>query len=534
MINKNPYLHKSVWEKIKRQDPSIRLSFWQKWSPAFFYKMFLFCGMCFIWLETFPNTLWDPQLKRITILIGVLGIWRYSWWFTHAIRALIYGKIVYPAKRKAADLAWKTGAHPRHVHFMMTTFREERKVTEKVIESICAQLRDLNIPGTLWLGSGDRMDEDIIEEYLRLYASDLDLTFTIVRQNQPGKRLAIGLVLRAMNRGTVEKDDIIVFMDGDAVLGEACIQKCASLFMTDPDLQAVTTDEEVICFGPKWVRTWLTMRFAQRRIAMQSHALSNKVLTLTGRMSVFRANHLADIKMIRLLEADHLKHWLWGDFRFLSGDDKSTWYYMLLKDAKLLYVPDAMSYTIEFIEGSGMDRMVQNFRRWSGNMLRNGSRALILGPRKVGFFIWWCILDQRIAMWTMLVSPLLAILASLLHTPSYLASYIIWIAISRMALSLILFGYSRETNMAYPAILYLNQLINASVKVYCLFRLSKQRWSNRGDQRSPEGQGRLEAFRDGVAVYLTVFYVCLLVVGTISYSELLTLPTMNAILTILF
>ena len=30
-------------------------------------------------------------------------------------------------------------------------------------------------------------------------------------------------------------------------------------------------------------------------------------------------------------------------------------------------------YTVEVIEGSGLyNRMVENFRRWSGNMLRNG------------------------------------------------------------------------------------------------------------------------------------------------------------------
>jgi len=427
------------------EDPTIPLSWREKWSPAVFFKIFLYFGICFILLENLPNTLWDPELQQVTILIGSLGIWRYAWWCTHAVRAQIYNRRVYPRIKAKADAHWESGWRPRHVHFMMTTFREERSVTEKVIESICSQLREMGTPGTLWLGSGDIYDERIIEKYLRLFAGDLDLDFTIIRQNQPGKRLAIGLVLRAMNRGNIEDDDVIVFMDGDAIIGDGCVRRCAALFQVDNELQAVTTDEEVICFGPAWIRHWLTMRFGQRRIAMQSHALSNKVLTLTGRMSVFRAKHLANLKLIRLLEADHLNHWLWGDFRFLSGDDKSTWYFMLLQNAKMLYVPDAMVYTVEYIEGSGLERMVQNFRRWSGNMLRNGARAIALGPRKIGFFIWWCIVDQRIAMWTMLVSPILALMASGLHTPSYFVTYFIWIAVSRMALSLVLFCYCRRT-----------------------------------------------------------------------------------------
>ena len=144
-------------------------------------------------------------------------------------------------------------------------------------------------------------------------------------------------------------------MDGDALYGNDVLEKSLSMFGADPELQALTTNEEVICYGPAWVRSWLNMRFAQRRLAMQSHAVSNKVLTLTGRMSVFRAQHMINLKFIRTIEADHLDHWLWGRFRFLSGDDKSTWYHMLTRDAKMTYVPDATVYHNR-----------NNQRRWYG------------------------------------------------------------------------------------------------------------------------------------------------------------------------
>ncbi|MEH6633059.1 MAG: glycosyltransferase [Halopseudomonas aestusnigri] len=520
--------------KYTVDDPSKPVSFKEKWSPKALYNIILYFMICFMALTALPNNFWDPQYKEITIIIGVLGTWRYCWWLTHAIRARIYQFLVYPKLRAKADAIFEEGWKASHVHFMMTTFKEHRQVTEMVMQSIIDQVIDLGSPGTIWLGSGDIFDERIISNYLRQNAKNIDLNLVIIRQNQPGKRLAIGLVLRAMNRGRIGNDDIVVFMDGDAIIGPGCVRKCATLFLVDPELQAVTTDEEVVCYGPAWVRTWLLMRFAQRRIAMQSHALSKKVLTLTGRMSVFRAKHLANLKMIRLLEADHLEHWLWGEFRFLSGDDKSTWYYMLLQNAKMLYVPDAMVYTVEFIEGTGLDRMVQNFRRWSGNMLRNGSRALALGPHKVGFFIWWCILDQRIAMWTMLVSPILAIMTAILLSANYLISYAIWIAVSRMALSLVLFSYMRRIHIAVPGILYFNQFINAAVKVYCLFRLSKQRWSNRGDQKSNDGDGWLETFRTTMASYLTALYMGMLCLGITLYSGLIPFPSINMLELLLF
>lgn len=499
----------------------------KKWHTKALLQLAAYLIICLLLILLLPNKLWQPELKTVTITLGTLGIWRYSWWFVHVLRSEFYQRRRFPEIRAKADQVWRDGWRPRHMHFMMTTFRERRETTELVIQSICREIEEAGVPTTLWLGSGDASDEDIIISYLRQHAQHLPLEFIMIRQNLSGKRMAIGLVLRAMSRRGIHRDDLIVFMDGDAVLAPGVLRQCCPLFENDPELQAVTTNEEVICYGPKWIQSWLTMRFSQRRIAMQSHSMSNRVLTLTGRMSVFRANHLTRYKFIRMLEADHLYHWLWGSFRFLSGDDKSTWYYMLTQNAKMLYVPDALVYTIEEIEGSGVERMTQNFRRWSGNMLRNGTRALKLGPQKIGFFIWWCVMDQRIAMWTMLVSPIVAIGATLLQDPYYIVWYFIWIAISRMALSLFLFRYSNSIHIEWPFILYFNQLLNAAVKVYCLARLSKQRWTNRGNQSSENSDTLADRLKSIMATYITTVWVCGLILTVMFYTELLQFPDIN-------
>ncbi len=498
---------------------------WDKWTPAALFKIALYLSACVLVLLSIPNAIFDPEVQAITFTLGILGIWRYGWWFTHAIRALIYSRYVYPTMKKRGSDVWLSGWRPRHMHFMMTTYREHRQITEMVVRSVIREIKTSGVAGTIWLGSSDRFDEDIICDLLRREAREVDITLRIIRQNVPGKRAAIGLVLRAMCRLPVQNDDLVVFMDGDFILAEGAVRRCMPLFNLYPDLQACTTDEEVICIGSRWIETWLRMRFSQRRLAMQSHALSGRVLTLTGRMSVFRAKNLKKLEFIRLLEADHLQHWLWGKFRFLSGDDKSTWYFMLKNKAHMLYVPDALGYTIEVIEGSGFDRMVQNFRRWSGNMLRNGARAIKLGPRAMPLFIWWCLIDQRLSMWTMLVSPILAFCATFLVGLEYLASYIVFIALSRMLLSLFLFSYSRKIEMAYPWILYLNQLINASVKVYAIFRLSKQRWSNRGNQSAGGGEGLVERARNATAFWCTSIAVVMLFVGTLHYTRLINILT---------
>lgn len=510
----------------RRDDPTARLTAEEKWSPDVLVKILLYFMACFVALEALPNTLWDPEVRQFTYIIGLLGIWRYSWWFNHALRAQIYARKTYPALAERAKKVWMQGWRPRHMHILMTTFREDRGTSEAVVRSICGELRDIGVAGTIWLGSSEPEDEQIIINHLNVIAADIDVTLRVVRQNQPGKRIAIALILRAMSRYGLRDDDFVVFMDGDFVLGRGTLAKCLPQFAIDPNVHALTTDEEVVCKGPWWIQSWLDMRFAQRRLAMQSHALSGRVLTLTGRMSVFRATHITTHKFIRLVEADYLDHWLWGRFRFLSGDDKSTWYALLCYDVKMLYVPDATGYTIEFIEGNGYARMVENFRRWSGNMLRNGARALRLGPRRMPFFIWWCLVDQRLAIWTMLFSPLLALAASAHIGSAFVVSYIVYIALTRMLLSMVLFTYSRRVDFNYIWILYANQLLNSGIKVYMIWRLSKQKWTNRGNQaQGMTSAGAVAVARNAMAAYLTLLSIACLMITVIVYTRLFPMPS---------
>ncbi len=506
-------------------DPGYWPAGWEKWNLTVLIQIALYICVCAIAISLVPNKLFDPEIRQVTYVIGFLGIWRFSWWFTHAARAVVYGRLVYPKMQAEGRRILDSGWRPKHLHFMMTTYKEHRAITEAVVRGMVVQVREAGIPATIWLGSGDQFDEDIIENQLKLVAADLDITLRIIRQNVGGKRMAIGLVLRAMSRANVPDDDIVVFMDGDFIMESGAVRNCLPLFKMYPDLQAVTTDEEVIAEAPRWMQSMLSMRFAQRRLAMQSHALAGRVLTLTGRMSVFRVKHVKTREFIRLLEADYLDHWLWGGFRFLSGDDKSTLYYMLKHGARLLYVPDARGYTVEVVEGNGVNRMIQNYRRWSGNMLRNGARVIALGPARVPFFIWWCFVDQRIAMWTMLVSPAVAVAAAFLHSPAYLIQYLIFIAISRLMLSAVLWTYARTVDLSYPWVMYINQVVNAAVKVYSIFRLSKQRWFNRGDQKAGVSGDRLISMaREGMSAYQTFVGVTALFLIVILMTGLVDMP----------
>jgi glycosyltransferase Alg8 len=139
-----------------------------------------------------------------------------------------------------------------------------------------------------------------------------------------------------------------------------------------------------------------------------------------------------------------------------------------------------------------------------------------LGPRRVGPFIWWCILDQRIAMWSCLAGPV-AMVGGGLADPGLLLAFPLWVMLTRGLQSCLLFRYHTRIDMSFPAVLYANQLSASIVKIYILFRLPIQRWANRGDQRAA-GTGEGWAWKTRFATYLTALWVSLFVLGVLVFT----------------
>lgn len=256
---------------------------------------------------------------------------------------------------------------------------------------------------------------------------------------------------------------------------------------------------------------------------MCSHALSRKLLCLTGRFSLFRSQAALDSTFADLLEADTLKDWLWGEFKFLSGDDKSTWYWMLQRGYNLLYVPDVMVYTIETISGSVADRAYQNMRRWSGNMLRNGNRALTLGPKKIGWFVWYSLLDQRISIWTSLIAPGLLLIYLFQFNWAAMAAILFWMLFSRPLTLLILFwGRESELKLIHLPILLLGQWSGSLVKIWTQMNLAQQKWKNRGNQsRSAGGSVWQRQIKNSTSRFLVVSQLFSFVVLLLSLSKVI-------------
>ena len=393
-----------------------------------------------------------------------------------------------------------------------------------MFRAIAQEAKSLAQPITVLVNSSSEEENAAIVQVLKAEDPELESIRLVLMTQKDGKRKAMADGLRELAKLNLPSDSVIALMDGDSELTPGTLRKCLPFFRMFPKMGALTTDELPIVEGSYLFSEWFHLRFAQRHSQMCSDSLTRKVMCLTGRFSLFRAEAALHPTFAQQLENDTLDDWLWGQFKFLSGDDKSTWFWLLQRGYEMLYIPDVIVYSIETISGSFVDRAYQNMRRWYGNMLRNSSRALALGPHRIGWSTWYSLLDQRISMWTSLITPGLLLIS--LVQGHWIAAGIIssWICFSRpLMLVLIFWGRNSEIRPIHFPILLLSQWSSSIVKVWTQMNLAKQNWSNRGNQSiSAEGSGWERLAKLSTSRFLLIsqvfsFTVCLLwLSGTLS------------------
>lgn len=424
-----------------------------------------------------PPVALQPGSQHFIFLIGTLATWRYSWGLTHFVRALLYQKRVFPRWRKLAD-AHENALMPPHIYLLITSFRIDSNTSIAVYRAAISEAISCGIPTTLVTSIVESADETMAKDIFRAMKPPDIVRLNIVRIPGSGKRDALAQGFRAISRDAPPLDSVVAVIDGDSILGNGLIRKTAVFFTLMPDVGALTTDEICDVRGSHLMRCWHNLRFAQRQMLMSSMGLSRRVLTLTGRMSMFRAPIVTNPDFIQQIENDYLDHWRFGRLQFLTGDDKSSWYWLLKEGWHMLYVPDVSVKTVEhppsphFFTASTL-----LMRRWFGNMLRTNERALRVPPHKSGFFTWWCLLDQRISMWTALIGPVFVTFMCIHYSMAFLPIFLVWIGFTRWIMSLMLLFSRWELSGLYPFLIYYNQLYGSLIKTWVLFRLDRQSWT---------------------------------------------------------
>lgn len=447
-------------------------------ARTFMAWMLLF-GLLALLAETVDSHYLDPGHKKFIFLLGLIGMWRYGNAIMHFLRGMYFLHWRFPRMRQAVE-RMGDAALPSEVYMVVTSFRIPTHTTYKVYRSVFQEVERLNRPVTVIASIVEKADEVFIKDILRRECRQPDrIKLLIVRARGTGKRDGLAHAFRALSRQMPAEDAVVGVVDGDTLMLPGCVANAIKFFAYLPNVGGLTTNEFCEVEGSEVMRQWHALRFAQRHVGMCSMALSQRVLTMTGRLSFFRAKVLTDPEFIRDVEADHLNHWRLGRFQFLTGDDKSSWFSLMRAGWDTFYVPDSLTLTVEHPpEPRFLKATRQLMYRWYGNSLRQNFRTTrLLGRKQLGLFTMYVLYDQRVSMWTCLLGLSASLVASLLFGAQYLLLYLLWILISR-TIATLLYGLSGHAiNPMYPFVLYYNQIAGSVMKVYSMFHMDQQSWT---------------------------------------------------------
>ncbi len=476
-----------------------------------------------------PAIVWEPGAREFVIILGVLGAWRYGWGFVHLGRALIYRHVVFPEWRRAAD-ALGSGGLPSHVFIVITSYRIRAETTARVFQAAIEEAVRYGRPVTIVASVVELADQRLIKRVFQNMAPPAQVRLVFVRLPGTGKRFGLACALRAVSRARPPSDAAVLVMDGDTLLTPGTLTRSLPFLALMPEVDGITTDEDCVVGAGPVLTAWHRLRFAQRHQYMSSLGLSRRLLAMTGRMSAYRVTVATDPSFIDAVENDHMDHWRLGRIKLLTGEDKSTWFWLLQHGRGMLYLPDVRVITIEDPPAKWLlPASTQLMLRWFGNMLRTNRRALALGPRRVGLFTWWCLIDQRLSMWTPLIGPTVALYFTVGRSAVFLYAYLLWIGITRLIQALLLLTARPTISGLYPPLIYFGQVYGALMKTYILFRLDRQRWTRQNiatQAALPPWWARLNAFE---SAYLHA--LALGVVGTFVgwATNLLSLPRLSTL-----
>lgn len=426
------------------------------------------------------------DLSQSVIALSMIGILRYGWFWTNYLRAMFYLYARFPRlRRMERQLAQR---YPARLFIVVASYKEDQDVSKRTIPALFRELSSFPSQTTVLFSVGGKEEIDLLRRLA--VSAGLHPRHKVVFMLQAhGKRMALGASLRTVAREYYQildwhadaYNDIVVLMDGDSELAPGALHHTVGFFRAMPALGALTTDEVAdFLVDNKLMRDWFGLKFVWRHIKMSSHALSERVLTLTGRFSVFRADAILSEKSIRAIEMDVLDHWLFGRFRFLMGDDKSTWFDLLGNGWKMLYVPDVHIRAVESRTGAFIKTSTSLMFRWYGNVARNNWRALRLGPARMPFFIWLSIVDQRLSMWATLIGPVSAIVIAANTSIHAISLYIAWVFLTRGVQLALLIPLGHVLNPLHFVLQMYNQWIGSFLKILALFFLHRQHWAKGG------------------------------------------------------
>jgi mannuronan synthase len=469
-----------------------------------------------------PSAALRPGEAHFLLAIGVVGVWRYAVRAVHFVRAMCFLHFTFPRLRKQAQRLGAAAA-PSHLYFLATSFRIDAVTTAMVYRAIIEEAIDCDCPSTVIASVVEFSDRLLIEALWQRLNPPPRVQLKFVRIAGTGKRDGLAHGFRAISRAGPDARALVAVIDGDSILERGLVRKCAPMFHLLPDIGALTTNEFCTVRGGRLVSKWHQLRFAERHLNMCSMAFTRRVLTLTGRTSLFRAAIVADPRFIADVEHDSLFHWRLGRFRFLTGDDKSSWFSVVRLGWRTFYVPDVSIETIEHPpDPSFIATSRQLMFRWYGNSFRQNGRARKLGPARLGWFTYYVLQDQRAQMWTGLLGLAAATLASVHYNFYYLLAFTAWIGLTRCLMCLSLRAAGHPIEALYVPLMYYNQIVGSFTKILVSSFPDHQSWTRQKTtlRRTADGfHARFNHWSSRIMVFSTCSVFAAVIVTIVSFKS---------------
>lgn len=456
-------------------------------QKKYFYYFIFYIVFIVLYALALPRELFDPYQRKLIFILGFIAIYRYSWFVLNNIRAYRYKKFKFHKMREKEQQSGHE-IDPEHLFLLFTTFRITESVTIKAYREAIKDAIASGYDVTLIASIVEVAEERLIRKIFLHLNPPENIKLVITRIKGTGKRDALAAGYRVVaNRTHINfEKSIVAVIDGDSIVTPGTFTKCSRLFGLDPKLGGLTTDEDSMLLKPpenvqEYIYLhWYRYRFAQRNISMSSVALSDRVLTLTGRMSMIRANIVVKGAFVDDVQADSISHWRLGEFPFLTGDDKSSLYHVMKEGWHLTYVPDVMVYTVdELVNDNFIYGSLELMTRWFGNQYRTNLKQLQTKDMRkiIGNFPWYAIYDQRVTKWMTPYGFMIAVLGAV-HWGLYVFfAYIWWVLFSRLMMVFVYRLSRKDLHPLWPLFAYYNQLVGSFVKMYIWEHLYKQGWT---------------------------------------------------------
>jgi len=134
-----------------------------------------------------PSIYFDPYQKKLIFIMGIVGAWRYSWFFLNILRATYYKKIKFKELRKIEEYSGNE-VDPEHIFLLLTTFRIGTDVTIKVYKAAIKEAINCGYNVTIITSIVEMSEERLIRKIFSTYKPPKRVKLIISRIKGTGKR----------------------------------------------------------------------------------------------------------------------------------------------------------------------------------------------------------------------------------------------------------------------------------------------------------------------------------------------------------